>query len=200
MRAPRVLKQSTNEVKEISKVKVGNRSERKTDPDPFIYHTKPPSEFWEKFRKKLVNNPESSSGMLLNEVQRWPPPGLIETVQVTPASKASDLAKNPYHERDFRRMYPWLEMIDQSELLNLLLTAPDQLKLPKVSASSSSSTTSLTSGGDGSLSNLFLSSSISESNMTSEDKQFKPPTPPGKPYQYKQSETPPHPKDAYFPM
>ncbi|KAI8456204.1 hypothetical protein BY996DRAFT_4579910 [Phakopsora pachyrhizi] len=158
MRALRVLRQSTNEVKEISKVKVGNRSERKTDPDPFIYHTKPPSEFWEKFRKKLVNNP-------------WPPPGSIETVQVTPASKASDPAENPYHERDFRRMYPRLEMIDQSELLNLLLTAPDQLN----------STTSLTSGGDGSLSNLFLSSSISESNVNSEDKQFKPPTPPGKP-------------------
>ncbi|KAI8458269.1 hypothetical protein BY996DRAFT_8385506 [Phakopsora pachyrhizi] len=191
MRAMWILKQSTNEVKEISKVKVGNRSERKTDPDPFIYHTKPPSEFWEN---------ESSSGMLLNEVQRWLPPGSIETVQVTPASKASDPAKNTYHERDFRRMYPRLEMINQSELLNLFLTAPDQLKLPKVSASSLSSTTSLTSGGDGSLSNLFSSSSISESNMTSEDKQFKPPTPPGKPYQYKRSETPPHPKDAYLSM
>lgn len=71
---------------------------------------------------------EFSSGMPLNEVVRSPPPASVETVQVTPASKASDPAENAYFERDFRRMYPKLQMITQPEISNLLINASEQLK------------------------------------------------------------------------
>ncbi|EGF98223.1 uncharacterized protein MELLADRAFT_40931 [Melampsora larici-populina 98AG31] len=122
MRTFRILKQ------EITNAKPTVNRQRQTSADASKYHVKPSSAFWEKFREKLVVNPEFSSGMPLNEVVRSPPPASVTTVQVTPASKASDPAENDYFKRDFRRMYPKLQMIDQTELSKLLINAPQQLK------------------------------------------------------------------------
>ncbi|KAA1091707.1 hypothetical protein PGTUg99_010152 [Puccinia graminis f. sp. tritici] len=195
MRAARILRQVSNEAKKPA------TQQRHTAADPFLYHTKPPSAFWEKFRKMMAINPESSSsGMQLNEVFRSPPPASIKTVQVTPASKASDPAENPYHERDFRRMYPRLEMVTQTDLADLLIAAPERMQyvLPSPS-SSTSAATSLTSGSENSpsLAALYLSSSASSSESSST---FVPPTPPGKPHRYSLGEQPPQNKDAHFPM
>ncbi|KAH9445531.1 hypothetical protein MJO28_012642 [Puccinia striiformis f. sp. tritici] len=191
MRSTRIIRQVSNEVKKAA------TRERQTVADPFLYHTKPPSAFWEKFRVMMAINPESSSsGMQLNEVFRSPPPASVQTVQVTPASKASDLAENPYHERDFRRMYPRLEMVTQTDLASLLIAAPERMQLPSPSSSgSSTSVTPVTSGSDNkaSLASLYISSSTSAST-------FVPPKPPGKPYRYSIGEQPPHDKNAHFPM
>ncbi|OAV93624.1 hypothetical protein PTTG_02976 [Puccinia triticina 1-1 BBBD Race 1] len=191
MRAARIIRQVSNEAKKAA------TQERPTAADPFLYHTKPPTAFWEKFRKMMAINPESSSsGMQLNEVFRSPPPASVKTVQVTPASKASDPAENPYHERDFRRMYPRLEMVTQTDLASLLIAAPEQMQLP--SPSSSPSVTSVTSGSNdsASLASLYLSSAASPDSPST----FVPPTPPGKAHRYSLSEQPPHNKDAHFPM
>ncbi|KAH9810203.1 hypothetical protein DFH28DRAFT_903308 [Melampsora americana] len=122
MRTFKTLKQ------EITNAKSTLNRQRQTTADASKYHVKPSSAFWEKFKERLVVNPEFSSGMPLNEVVRSPPPASITTVQVTPASKASDPAENDYFKRDFRRMYPKLKMIDQSDLSKLLINAPQQLK------------------------------------------------------------------------
>ncbi|KAG0143066.1 hypothetical protein CROQUDRAFT_135186 [Cronartium quercuum f. sp. fusiforme G11] len=167
MRAFRILRQ------EASNAQATIHRQRQTSADPSKYHTQP-SGFWEKFRQRLVVNPEFSSGMPLNEVVRSPPPASATTVQVTPASKASDPAENAYFERDFRRMYPKLEMITQPELSKLLIHAPDQLKLPTPSYTPSESGDALTTIEAGpSLSSVLLSSSGATA--------FRPPTPPGTP-------------------
>ncbi|PLW43223.1 hypothetical protein PCASD_07019 [Puccinia coronata f. sp. avenae] len=194
MRATHCLRQVANEAKKTA------THARPTAADPFLYHTKPPSAFWEKFRKMMAINPESSSsGMQLNEVFRSPPPASVKTVQVTPASKASDPAENPYHERDFRRMYPRLEMVTQVDVANLLIAAPDRMQLPPPSSSGSpTSVTSVTSGSKNgaSLASLYISSTSSAPSPST----FSPPKPPGTPYRYSLGEQPPHNKDAHFPM
>lgn len=192
MRCSSILRQVSREAKQaVSR-------ERQTVADPFKYHTKPPSAFWDKFRKMLVLNPESSSGMQLNEVVRSPPPASVETVQVTPASQASDPAENPYHQRDFRRMYPRLEVITQADLANLLITAPERMQLPSPSSAGTSNPVTpvnSSTGNDTSLASLYISSSTS-----SPSSKFTPPKPPGKPYRYTLSEQPPHSEHAHFPM
>lgn len=75
---------------------------------------------------------ELSSGTGLTGEYRNPQPASRDTLQVTPASKASDPAENPYYGRDFRRMYPKLRPVTQEELATLLIAAPEQLKcVPK---------------------------------------------------------------------
>ncbi|KNZ61635.1 hypothetical protein VP01_1376g2 [Puccinia sorghi] len=192
MRTTHIIRQVSKEAKKAA------TQERHTVADPFLYHTKPSSAFWDKFRKMMAINPESSSsGMQLNEVYRSPPPGSVKTVQVTPASKASDPAENPYHERDFRRMYPRLEMVTQSDLVNLMIAAPERMQLPSPS-SSGSSATAVTSGSktEPSLASMYLSSSASPASSST----FSPPKPPGRPHRYSLGEQPPHNKDAHFPM
>ncbi|MBW0496758.1 hypothetical protein O181_036473 [Austropuccinia psidii MF-1] len=193
MRVARFLRQTAKEAQGSTP------RQRPTDPDPFKYHTTPPSEFWDKFRKMLVVNPESSSGAPLAIACRSPPPASITTVQVTPASKASDPAQNPYYERDFRRMYPRLEMITQTDLCKLLIRAPEQMKLPAPASKPSLSAVTITSGNEStpSLASLYLSPTASSSSSSIN---FKPPSPPGKPYRYKLSEQPPQQENSYFPM
>lgn len=104
--------------------------------DPFKYTARATSPFWDKFRKAMVVNPESNSGVLLSDEYRYPPPGSRPEVYSLPPSKASDIAENAYYERDFRRAYPKLDVVTQSELSALLLAQPEQLNLPAPNTSS----------------------------------------------------------------
>jgi hypothetical protein len=52
---------------------------------------------------------------------RYPQPASREEPYTMPSSKASDIAQNPYSQRDFRRMYPSTVALTQEGLTNLLL-------------------------------------------------------------------------------
>lgn len=82
--------------------------------------------FWRKFRQIFSANPEISSGIPSIESNRWPQPGSRPERSATPPSAASDPAGNLYHNRDFRRKYPKLEMITQKDLTTLLLSSPNE--------------------------------------------------------------------------
>ncbi|KAI0696725.1 21 kDa subunit of NADH dehydrogenase [Cytidiella melzeri] len=88
--------------------------------DHTAYHLAPKG-FWKKFRDAVVVNPEISSGLPLQGVQRYPPPASRPEKYATPATKASDPAQNPYWKRDVRRAYPQLSVVTQSELSGLLI-------------------------------------------------------------------------------
>ena len=51
MRTTHIIRQVSKEAKEAA------TQARHTVADPFLYHTKPPSAFWEKFRKMMAINP-----------------------------------------------------------------------------------------------------------------------------------------------
>ncbi|TFY70894.1 hypothetical protein EVG20_g2125 [Dentipellis fragilis] len=88
--------------------------------DQTLYHLAPKG-FWKKFRDAVVVNPEISSGLPLQAVNRQPPPGSRPEKYATPATKASDPAQNPYWKRDVRRAYPQLSVVTQSQLSSLLI-------------------------------------------------------------------------------
>ncbi|TFY78480.1 hypothetical protein EWM64_g5531 [Hericium alpestre] len=88
--------------------------------DPTRYHLSPKG-FWKKFRDAVVVNPEISSGLPLQSVNRQPPPASRPEKYSTPATKASDPAQNPYWKRDVRRAYPQLSVVSQPELATLLI-------------------------------------------------------------------------------
>ncbi|PPQ98604.1 hypothetical protein CVT24_003937 [Panaeolus cyanescens] len=85
-----------------------------------LYHLSPKG-FWKKFREVAAVNPEISSGLPLASLHRYPPPASRPEQYSTPATKASDLAQNPYWKRDVRRAYPQLSVVTQAELSNLLI-------------------------------------------------------------------------------
>ncbi|ESK85213.1 nadh-ubiquinone oxidoreductase kda subunit [Moniliophthora roreri MCA 2997] len=85
-----------------------------------LYHLAPKG-FWKKFRDAVVVNPEISSGLPLQGVNRWPPPASRPEKYSTPATKASDPAQNPYWKRDVRRVYPQLSVVTQAGLSQLLI-------------------------------------------------------------------------------
>ncbi|KAL0574953.1 hypothetical protein V5O48_006998 [Marasmius crinis-equi] len=85
-----------------------------------LYHLAPKG-FWKRFRDAVVVNPEISSGLPLQGVNRWPPPASRPEKYATPATKASDPAQNPYWKRDVRRAYPQLSVVTQAGLSSLLI-------------------------------------------------------------------------------
>ncbi|EMD37554.1 hypothetical protein CERSUDRAFT_154260 [Gelatoporia subvermispora B] len=88
--------------------------------DHTLYHLNPKG-FWRKFRDAVVANPEISSGLPIQGLHRYPPPGSRPERYSTPATKASDPAQNPYWKRDVRRAYPQLSVVTQAELSGLLI-------------------------------------------------------------------------------
>ncbi|KAF9268868.1 21 kDa subunit of NADH dehydrogenase [Marasmius fiardii PR-910] len=85
-----------------------------------LYHLAPKG-FWKRFRDAVVVNPEISTGLPIQGVNRWPPPGSRPEKYATPATKASDPAQNPYWKRDVRRAYPQLSVVTQAGLSSLLI-------------------------------------------------------------------------------
>ncbi|TCD64162.1 hypothetical protein EIP91_004475 [Steccherinum ochraceum] len=91
--------------------------------DQTLYHLSPKG-FWKKFRDAVVVNPEISSGLPIQGINRYPPPASRPERYSTPATKAyaaSDPAQNPYWKRDVRRTYPRLSVVTQTELSSLLI-------------------------------------------------------------------------------
>ncbi|KIY64155.1 NADH dehydrogenase 21 kDa subunit [Cylindrobasidium torrendii FP15055 ss-10] len=96
-----------------------------------LYHLSPKG-FWKKFTDNVVVNPEISSGLPLSEMFRYPPPASRPEKYSTPATKASDIAENPYWKRDVRRNYPQLSVVTQAGLSSLLIehSKPQQVAAP----------------------------------------------------------------------
>ncbi|PWN52801.1 21 kDa subunit of NADH dehydrogenase [Violaceomyces palustris] len=96
--------------------------------------------FWRKVRQLLAVNPEISSGLPLPTENRYPQPGSRPEPAGAPPSKASDIAGNLYHNRDFRRKYPKVDMITQKDLTTLLLASPNEDGTKTLQAPESGST------------------------------------------------------------
>ncbi|GMK54503.1 hypothetical protein CspeluHIS016_0110890 [Cutaneotrichosporon spelunceum] len=91
--------------------------------EPTLYHLAPTG-FWKKFRDAVVVNPLISSGLPLQDKNRYPTPASRPERYSTPASAASDVAFNQYYNRDVRRAYPKTSVVTQAELSALLISAP----------------------------------------------------------------------------
>lgn len=72
----------------------------------------------------MVVNPEISSGLPLPDKNRFPTPGSRPERYSTPATAASDVAFNPYYERDARRAYPKTSVVTQETISGLLIASP----------------------------------------------------------------------------
>jgi len=155
-----------------------------------LYHLAPKG-FWKKFRDAIVVNPEISTGLPLPSVNRYPQPGSRPEKYSTPATLASDPARNPYWKRDARRQYPRLSVVDQSELAQLLLASPD---IP----ADAKQTAIATAEGEADLVKAIAVVSESKKAFTATNLPPKPPT--LFKWQPKQSPATPHDPLAYFPM
>ncbi|KIJ49345.1 hypothetical protein M422DRAFT_27703 [Sphaerobolus stellatus SS14] len=112
--------------------------------DHTLYHVAPEG-FWKKFRDAVVVNPEISTGLPIPTLHRNPQPGSRPELYSTPATKASDVAQNPYWKRDVRRAYPRLSVVTQTQLSTFLLQSPEvQASIAGPSASKSEGDTAIT--------------------------------------------------------
>lgn len=92
-----------------------------TKADTSLYFAGDTSPFWTKVRHTLAVNPTWSTGNPLVRVNRTPEPASRDEAFSVPASRASDVAENPYWRRDVRRNYPKTEVLGQHELAALLV-------------------------------------------------------------------------------
>ncbi|GAA5874097.1 hypothetical protein JCM3774_001604 [Rhodotorula dairenensis] len=163
--------------------------------DPFEYHAKS-SGFWDKVRKAVVVNPNSSTGNPLPVANRQPEPASRPERFSVPSSKASDIAQNPYFRRDTRRNYPKTEVVTQPELAKLLIAQGGFESLPPVSAAEGTQSTAVTADSPApSLASLY------STNTSVATTSFRPPKPPGLKFTWKPSaEQAPSDPNAYFPM
>ncbi|KZT41502.1 21 kDa subunit of NADH dehydrogenase [Sistotremastrum suecicum HHB10207 ss-3] len=168
--------------------------------DHTLYHLSPKG-FWKKFRDVAAANPEISSGLPLQSLNRQPPPGSRPEKYSTPATKASDPAQNPYWKRDVRRAYPQLSVVTQSELAKFLLQSPEKqqsIEKPAEAGKDASVPTTSTSTTPDLIAAIneitSVSKVFSESNL--------PPTPTISFKKWTPEDAPPAPHDpnAYFPM
>ncbi|SHO76613.1 Uncharacterized protein MSYG_0951 [Malassezia sympodialis ATCC 42132] len=116
---------------------------------PDLYHyTEGRTPFWRKVRSLLSLNPEISSGLPLPLLNRYPQPASRPEKPATVPSKASDIAQNLYHDRDFRRKYPQTDVITQQYLTELLLASPNEDGTKSLPLPGSEQSTTLTVPSD----------------------------------------------------
>jgi len=166
--------------------------------DHTLYHLSPKG-FWKRFRDAVVINPEISSGLPLSDVHRYPQPASRPELAATPATQASDPAKNPYWKRDARRKYPQLSVVTQTELSELLLTTSEQkaVSAPNSKADVPATASSTTSG----LPDLTQAISSITSTAKAYSAAKLPPVPPtANRWQPVRTADPPHDPKAYWPM
>ncbi|PWN29172.1 hypothetical protein BDZ90DRAFT_250535, partial [Jaminaea rosea] len=186
-------------------------NEAKNYASPHQYHyVEGKTPFWRAFRNKFSVNPEISSGLPTPQDHRNPPPGNRPERAATTPSRASDIASNLYYNRDFRRKYQQLEMINQQTLTQLLLASPNEdgtksLAAPgDESSTPSSGTMALTAPADLSSPSAFtnvLAQVHKQGNELSYSESKLPPTPPFQRPQHIlkiQKDAIPHDKHAYF--
>ncbi|KAJ4483441.1 NUZM, NADH-ubiquinone oxidoreductase 21.3 kDa subunit [Lentinula aciculospora] len=168
--------------------------------DSTLYHLSPKG-FWKKFRDAVVVNPEISSGLPLQGVNRFPPPGSRPEKYSTPASKASDIAQNPYWKRDVRRAYPQLSVITQTGLSSLLIehSTPQPVAAPAEGDAANGS--KAVSAPQETLELAAAISKITESTKIYSASKLPPTLPLAYPrWQPQRAPDAPHAQHAYFPM
>jgi len=163
--------------------------------DHTLYHLSPKG-FWKKFRDAVVVNPEISSGLPIQGVQRYPQPGSRPERYSTPATKASDPAQNPYWKRDVRRAYPRLSVVSQSELSSLML---EHSQAPSVAAPGGSASVPAASAAPQELTAAIATISSGRAIYSESNLPPKLPTP-FKRWRATRTEDAPHDQDSYFPM
>ncbi|PPR07381.1 hypothetical protein CVT26_013697 [Gymnopilus dilepis] len=171
---------------------------RRLAADPSLYHLSPKG-FWKKFREVVSVNPEISSGLPLPNANRFPPPASRPEKYSTPATKASDIAQNPYWKRDVRRAYPQLSVITQPALSTLLIehSAPQAVSAPSTGTDQASVPAEQPKSVD---LTQAIASITSAAKVYSESK-LPPALPtPHKRWQPQLSPPPPHDEHSYFPM
>ncbi|KAE9411534.1 21 kDa subunit of NADH dehydrogenase, partial [Gymnopus androsaceus JB14] len=160
-----------------------------------LYHLSPQG-FWKKFRDAVVVNPEISSGLPLQGVHRFPPPASRPEKYATPATKASDIAQNPYWKRDVRRAYPQLSVITQTGLSSLLIehSTPQAVAAPAEGSEAISTTPEP-------VELAAAISKITESTKVYSESKLPPTLPIAYPrWRPEKTEDVPRPQHAYFPM
>ncbi|SPN97533.1 probable NADH dehydrogenase (ubiquinone) 29/21K chain precursor [Cephalotrichum gorgonifer] len=77
---------------------------------------------WERVRRTLSIDPNRSNGVPLNPYFRNPPPGAVDPSSYDdPVTlPAGDIAGNAYWQRDTRRSYPRLSVVNQADAVALL--------------------------------------------------------------------------------
>ncbi|KAM0748569.1 hypothetical protein T439DRAFT_327826 [Meredithblackwellia eburnea MCA 4105] len=166
---------------------------RQFSADPITTHVGDRSQFWKKVREALVVNPEIGTGSPIADAHRWPQPASRPETFVVPTSKASDVAQNPYFQRDFRRQYPKTEVVTQDELALLLVSQGGFTSLPAPATSSTSEKALTADSPAPSLSTIYSSTAAAS---------FKPPVPPGPKYKWSTAvaETIPSGEHSGFPL
>ncbi|KAF8325238.1 NADH dehydrogenase [Cantharellus anzutake] len=161
--------------------------------DHTLYHLSPKG-FWKRLRDVSVVNPEISYGVPLPTVNRYPQPASRPEIQATPATKASDIAQNPYWKRDARRNYPQLSVVTQGELARLVLGSSQQ---PVLASPGSKSDVRLASKSSADLTAAIATISTGKTYSANN----LPPTPPARMRWLAQmAEDAPHNPNAYWPM
>ncbi|CAJ0845561.1 21225_t:CDS:2 [Entrophospora sp. SA101] len=162
--------------------------------------------FFEMIRRLLTVNPENSNtGVHISGIYRSPAPASQPPTYKSPLTKHSDLAKNYYFSRDYRRHYPRLAVFTQNDVAGLISASNFQ----SVTSGDEGGVAGSGGGSDKStdtqvinvLENLSLTETIASApKLYSEDKL--PPTP-GNPsyYKWKLSEDAPKPEPGvYWPI
>ncbi|KIK67445.1 hypothetical protein GYMLUDRAFT_37567 [Collybiopsis luxurians FD-317 M1] len=168
--------------------------------DSTLYHLSPKG-FWKKFRDAVVVNPEISSGLPLQGINRFPPPASRPELYSTPATKASDIAQNPYWKRDVRRAYPQLSVITQPGLSSLLIehSTPQAVAAPAEGQAAEGAKAVSTSPEPLELAAAI--SKISESTKIYSESKLPPTlTTPYPKWRPQRVEDAPHHQHSYFPM
>ncbi|KAJ8076419.1 hypothetical protein PM082_000842 [Marasmius tenuissimus] len=164
-----------------------------------LYHLAPKG-FWKRFRDAVVVNPEISSGLPLQGINRWPPPGSRPEKYATPATKASDPAQNPYWKRDVRRAYPRLSVVTQAGLSSLLIEHSGNQAVAVPAAEGEAQAGAVAQPREAMDLSAAITTITSSAKVFSDSK-----LPPSLPSPYKRwaperSADAPHDPNAYFPM
>ncbi|EAU91628.1 hypothetical protein CC1G_09310 [Coprinopsis cinerea okayama7 len=152
--------------------------------------------FWKKFRDVVAVNPAISTGLPLPTEHRYPPPASRPEKYSTPATKASDIAQNPYWKRDVRRAYPQLSVVTQAELSQLLIehSAAPSVAAPKEGEAGVPAAAEKVELAD-------AIATITKDNQVYTEAKLPPALPtPYKKWEPSLSPPPPHNPHSYFPM
>jgi len=165
-----------------------------------LYHLSPKG-FWKKFRDAVVVNPEISSGLPIAGINRYPQPASRPERYTTPATKASDIAENPYWKRDVRRAYPQLSVITQSDLSTFLLQRPEDQTISAPSGDNGADKPFVPTAPREALDLTAAITKVTSERKVYSESKLPPVVPiPFKRWQATLAEEAPHDPNAYFPM
>ncbi|KAH8923783.1 hypothetical protein BT69DRAFT_1281149 [Atractiella rhizophila] len=161
-------------------------SASKISSNPFLYHYGSPSKLWDTFRKLVVVNPNSTTGMPLPIANRNPPPASREEHYTPAGTLSSDPAVNPYYARDYRRAYVPVRGVEQEELAKLIVQGDRRVSVPPPALPEAKETETglVKETSSPSLAALYASTATPASTESATTKAFLPPVPPGRKYKF----------------